>query len=57
MGLVKELEVCEQHEEILNNNRIMEEQERKLLLEVQDMIKKINLETQLRYQKQMGKNF
>jgi hypothetical protein len=50
MGLVKELEECEQQEEILNNKRIMEEQERKLLLGVQDMIKKMHLETQLRYQ-------
>jgi hypothetical protein len=57
MGLVKELEVCEQQEEILNNNRIREEQTRKLLLDVQDMIKKHSLETQQMYQKQMGKNF
>ena len=50
------MEVCEQKEEIIKT-RIIEEQKKKTLMAIQELLKMSELETDLQIEKQLGSNY
>jgi hypothetical protein len=50
------MEVCEQKEEIIKT-RIIEEQNKKTLMAIQELLRKNEMQTELLIKKQLGSNY